>query len=118
MGGDVEMHDPPSIMGQNQKHIQDLEPDRGYGEEVDRNYRLDVIVEKSPPRLRWRLPASHYVLADAGLTDVKPEFKQFAMDAGRSPERIFAAHSTDQFSHIFGDCRSAGAAATNLPSPK
>jgi hypothetical protein len=33
MGGDVEMHDPPSVMSQNQEHVQDLKADRRHREE-------------------------------------------------------------------------------------
>src|SRR6516164_11419448 len=33
MSGDVEMHDPPSVVIQNQEHVQDLKPDGRYREE-------------------------------------------------------------------------------------
>src|SRR5258708_38401404 len=36
MCGDVEMHNAPAVMGKYQEDIQDLEPDRRHGEEVDR----------------------------------------------------------------------------------
>jgi hypothetical protein len=34
MGSHREVHDAPAFMRQNQKHVQDLEPDRRYGEKV------------------------------------------------------------------------------------
>ena len=34
MGSDVEMHDPPSVVSQNQEHIQELKPNRRNGKEV------------------------------------------------------------------------------------
>jgi hypothetical protein len=36
------------------------------------------------------------MLRDAGLSDLKAELEQFAMDARRSPQRIFRAHLPDQ----------------------
>jgi hypothetical protein len=44
MGGDVEMHDPPSIVSQHKKHVQDLKTDSRYGEEVDRHRFLKIHV--------------------------------------------------------------------------
>ena len=82
MGGDVEVHDPPSIVRKNQEHAQDLKPDGRDGEEVDRHHGLDVILEECPPVLRRRLPTVRDALADAGLADIDAEFEQFAFDAG------------------------------------
>src|SRR5260370_26104802 len=96
MGGDVEMDDPSSIVSQNQEHVQDLKPDRRHREEVDRHHCLDVILQEGPPRLRRRLPTAYDVLADAGLADIDAEFEQFSVDAGRAPERILAAHLSNQ----------------------
>jgi Recombinase/Resolvase, N terminal domain len=60
------------------------------------NPRLDVILQEGPPGLRRRLPTAYNVLAHAGLADIDAEFEQFAMDAGRAPERILAAHLPNQ----------------------
>ena len=46
MGGDIEMHDPPAVVGQHEQHVQDLKSDRWHGEEVDRHHGLDVISRK------------------------------------------------------------------------
>src|SRR3979411_2499377 len=118
MRGHVEMHDPSSVVSQNQEHVQDLKPDRWNGEEVDRHHGLDVILKEGPPSLRRRLPLAYDVLAHAGLTDVDAEFEQFAVDAGRAPKRILAAHFADQFSHVVGNRRSAGLTTTNFPGPE
>src|SRR5258708_39593129 len=37
----VEMHDPPSVVSQNHKHVQDLKPDRRHGKDVNRHHGLD-----------------------------------------------------------------------------
>jgi hypothetical protein len=118
MGGNVEMHDPPSVVSQNQEHVQDLKPDRRHGEEVDRHHGLDVILKKSAPVLRRRLPPAHDVLAHAGLADVDAEFEQFTVDAGRSPERIVAAHLPNQLADFFRHRWTPGSATTNLPGPE
>ena len=39
------------------------------------------------------------------LGDIDPEFEQFAMNAGRSPQRICAANFSDQIPHVFGYAR-------------
>jgi hypothetical protein len=69
---------------QHQKHIQDLEPDGRYDEEVDRHHGHQVIVEEGSPGLGWWFSPPDHVLANAGLTDVDAEFEQFAMDPRRS----------------------------------
>jgi len=52
------------------------------------------------------------------LADIDAEFEQFPVDARRTPKRIFTAHFVDQFSHVFGNRRSARLTATNYPGPK
>jgi len=37
-----------------------------------------------------------HVFCNARLADVDAEFEQFAMDAGRAPERVGHAHVPDQ----------------------
>ena len=68
-------------MRQHQKYVEDLEPDGGYGEEVDGHRALDVILKESPPCLRGRPPTVDHVLADTGFADVNPQFEEFAVDA-------------------------------------
>src|SRR5882724_2963186 len=84
MRSHVEMHDPPSVVSQNQEYVQDLKPKGRHGKEVDRNHGLDVVLKEGPPGLQRWLPVAYDVLAHAGLTDVDAKFEQFAMDAGRT----------------------------------
>jgi hypothetical protein len=77
-----------------------------------------VILKEGPPGLRRRLPLADHVLGDAGLADIDAEFEQFAVDAGRSPKRIVAAHLADQFAHVFRDRWPARLAVTNSPRPE
>src|SRR5258708_37856083 len=118
MGGDVEMHDPSSVVSHNQEHVQDLKPDRRHSEEVARHHGLDVILQEGPPRLRRRLPTAYDVLAHAGLADIDAEFEQFAVDAGRAPKRILAAHLANQLANLFRHRWAPGLAVTNFPCPE
>ena len=118
MGGDIEMEDPATVMSQHQEHVEDLEPNRGNREEIDRHQGLDVVVEESPPGLRRRLTEPDHVLADAGLPDVDAEFEKFTVDTRRTPQRVFSAHGADQSANILWHARATGVAVTDLPSPK
>ena len=112
------MHDPPSVVSQNQEHVQNLEANRGHGEEVDGHHGLDVVLEECPPSLRGRLPTADHVLAHAGLADVDAEFEQFAMDARCSPEWILPAHLADPLPGFLGHRRAAGLAVADFPCPE
>ena len=48
---DVEVHDPPPVVGKDDKDEQDDKPRCRHDEEVDADEVLDVILEKRPPRL-------------------------------------------------------------------
>jgi hypothetical protein len=76
-------------MGQHQKHVKDVEADRGHREEVDGDQLLGMILEKRVPRLRRRFAVAHHVFADAALTDVDAELEQLTVDPWccRSPNR-------------------------------
>jgi hypothetical protein len=67
-------------MGQHQKHVKDLEADRGHREEVDGDQLLSMILEKCAPSLRRRFAAAHHIFAYAALTDVDAELEQFTVD--------------------------------------
>ena len=57
-----------------------------------------------------------HILRDAGLSDLKAELEQFAMDARRSPQRIVNAHPPDQSAQVRVDLRSASK-GTGFPTP-
>ena len=118
VGGHIEVKNTAPVMGQYQKHVKDMEPDGGHGEEVDGDQLLGVILQECAPGLRRRLAAVHHVFAYAALTDVDAEFEQFAVDARCTPIGILSAHLADQISDLAGNDRSSGLAAPNLPGPK
>ena len=118
MGGDVEMHDPSSVVSQNQEHVQDLKPDCRHGKEVDRHHGFDVILQERSPVLRWRNPRAYDVFAHARLADVDAKFEQLAVDAGCTPKWILAAHLPNQLADFFRHRWTPGLALTNLPGPE
>src|SRR5579863_10512847 len=58
-----------------------------------------------------------HVLGDSGLRDIDPELQQLAMNAWRAPERVIAAHCSDQIADLGRDRRSADSTPARLPPP-
>ena len=79
---DREMIDASPIVCQYQKHIQNLEPDRRQGEEVDGHHAFCVVFKKRTPSLRRRPSASNHVLTYTGFANVDPQF--FGVHRGSS----------------------------------
>ena len=57
-----------------------------------------------------------HILRDARLSDLETELEQLAMDARRTPQRIFRAHPPDQCAQIRIDLWSASE-RTGFPTP-
>ena len=76
-----------------------------------------MVLKKRPPGLRRRPPIPHHVFGDRRLGDFEPQHQQFAMDPGRTPERILFAHPSDEIAQLAIDpwppCPIAG-----FPAPK
>src|SRR5262249_15047710 len=73
-------------------------------------------VQKGPPSLgRWSTSLDH-VLRDAGLSDLKAELEQLAMDARCTPQGIVKAHLPNQHAQVRVDLRPASERA-GFPTP-
>src|ERR1700730_3914321 len=59
-----------------------------------------VVTQEGAPSLGGRPASPDHVLRDAGLRDFEAELEQLAMDARRTPQRIFRAHPPDQCAQI------------------
>ena len=118
VGGHIEVENAASVMGQNEKHVKNLEADRGHGEEIDGDQLLDMIREEGAPSLRRRFMAAQHVFADAALSDLDAEFEQFAVDAGCTPTGILPAHLADKISDFSRKDESAALATAHLPDPE
>src|SRR5947209_19240406 len=55
-----------------------------------------VVTQEGAPALGRRSTSLDHVLRDARLSDLKAELEQLAMNARRTPQRIFGAHPPDQ----------------------
>ena len=75
------LEDTTTVMRQNHKHEQDLEPNRWDSEEVHRNQLGNVIVDKRLPGLRRRAVVADHVLPDRGLGYVEAQFQQLTVDS-------------------------------------
>jgi len=91
VGGYIEVENATPVMGQHQKHVKDLEADRGHREEDDGDQLLSMILQKCAPRLRRRLAVAHHVFADAALADVDAELEQLTVDPRCTPTGILSA---------------------------
>jgi len=75
-----------------------------------------VVTQEGEPSLGRRPGSLDHVLRDAGLSDLKAELEQFAMDARGAPQRIVNAHPSDQRTQIHVDLRPASK-GPGLPTP-
>jgi len=82
-----------------------------HGDEIGRM----VAQEGAPPRGGWSASLDH-ILRDAGLSDLKAELEQLAVDARRSPQRIVNAHPSDQRAQVCVDLRPTSKGA-GFPTP-
>src|ERR1700684_3219781 len=96
--------------------IEQVETDSWNNEQVHGGDVRRVVTQEGPPSLARRPTPFDHVLGDAGLRDLKPELEQFAVDAWRTPKRIFRAHPPDQRAQLRVDLWSPSQGA-RLPTP-
>src|SRR6266705_3431298 len=75
-----------------------------------------MVMQEGAPSLGGRPGSLDHVLRDAGLSDLKAEFEQLAMDARGAPQWIVSAHPPDQRAQVRVDLRSASKGA-RFPPP-
>src|SRR5205807_8185702 len=88
------------------KDIEQIEANGRNNEQVNGGDVRCVVTQEGAPALGRRSTSLDHVLRDAGLSDLEAELEQLAMDARRSPQRIFRAHPPDQRAQIRVDLRS------------
>src|SRR4030095_13615455 len=115
MSRDCEMENASPVMCQHQKYIEDLKLYRRHCKKVDRYEALEMVLEEGPPSLRGWFSTAHQALADTRLTDLDAKFKQLAMNARSSPQRVFAAHGANQLANFLRHAWSPKSSASNLP---
>ena len=100
MLGDGRVNDHPAIVGQNDHYIKQPKRRRCHDEHIDRSDAGGLIAQKAAPGRRRRTSSSHHVLGDCRLAGLDAELEQLAVDPGRAPERVGAAHLADQLANF------------------
>ena len=113
--GDVD--DAATVVRQDHQDEQEAARRGGDHEEVRGHELSHVIRQEGAPRLRRRSPMTDHVFRDAGLTDVNPEFQEFAVDPRCAPERIRCGHRANQRADVRRHGLSTQA-TTALPCPE
>ena len=75
-----------------------------------------MVTQEAAPSLGGRFASLDHILRDAGLSDLKAELEQLAVDARRTPQRIVNAHPPDQRAQVRVDLRPASKGA-GFPTP-
>jgi hypothetical protein len=101
--GDVEVDNPPAMVGEDDKDKEDAEASGGNGEEIDRDQVADVVRGERPPGLRGLGPTLGHEAGDGALGDVDAELEEFAVDARRSPQGIRRGHRPDERGDLGAD---------------
>src|SRR4030081_2376288 len=111
--------DPDKVSANPPNDDEDIEQIEANGRNNEQVHGGDVgcvVTQEDAPALGRRSTSLAHVLRDAGLSDLEAELEQLAMDARRTPQRIFRAHLSDQRAQIRGDLRSASKRA-GFPTP-
>ena len=84
----IEVDNFTTIISEHEKHTLDSECRRRQGEEVDRYQVFNMITQKGPPRLRWRLRMMGYVLCNWRLGNEDAEQLEFSVSSRRTPANV------------------------------
>jgi hypothetical protein len=88
MVGNIKVDNFTPFMSEHEEYIQDSKCRCRYSEEVDRYQVFTMIVQKGPPRLRWRLRMMDHIFCDCRLGDVNAEHLQLAVNPWRAPANV------------------------------
>ena len=97
---DIEVDDFSAVMIKHDQSIQDPKRRGCHNEHVDRRDVSQVVVQEALPGRGGDFRSPRQVSPDCGLADVDAELEQFAVDAGRAPERVGEAHLADQIADL------------------
>ena len=100
MSRDLKPQQLSPAVAQDQKREQSLKGQRRDHAHINSSGHLHVVSKKRPPGLRRRPATLHHVFGDRRLGDFEPQHQQFAMDPGRTPERILFAHPSDEIAQL------------------
>jgi hypothetical protein len=99
--GDGGAHDSPSIVGQNDRHVEQPERCGRHNEHVDRSDALGVIPQEVAPVLRrCSSPSQHVLHATVAWLTSMPSLSGSPWILGVTPERVGAAHLPNQIANL------------------
>src|SRR5262249_5548869 len=75
------------------------------------------IMQEDPPRLRGRFRTSDHVFGHRSVGNLNAQLHQLALNPRSAPDRVLAAHCSNQIASFFRNSRTSWLAVTNLPSP-
>src|SRR5664280_1746305 len=87
MASDVEVHNAPAIMADDEEAVQNPKGESGDGEEIHGSNSFPMIAQKGQPALGGLrvLGRSFHPAGNGGFRHVEAEHEEFAMDARRTP---------------------------------
>ena len=85
---DREVRDATALMSKDHQDEQEAARRGRNHEEICGHHLSEVIRQERAPCLGRRLSIADQVFRDPGLTDVNPEFQQFAVDPRSAPQRV------------------------------
>src|SRR5262245_21698638 len=104
------------IQSNDDEGIEQVEANGWHDKQVHGRNLRRVVAQKRAPSLTWRSTALNHMPGNARLRDFKAELEQFAVDARRSPQRVFDAHLPDQGAQFRADLRPPSP-RTGFPTP-
>ena len=105
MSRDVEVDDDPALVTQHDKGEEYAKCSGRNGEEVNRDDVPNVVVQESPPRLRWRFVTSDFVLVDCRFGHVLAEQLKLRVNSRCPPCRVLTTHAPDEDAKLGFDHR-------------
>jgi hypothetical protein len=93
----IEVQDVTPVVADDEKAIQKTKREGWDGKEVDRSNGLAMIPEERQPALRgiWISRGSPNPSRDTPFREIETQLQQLAVNARRSPGRIFLNHTED-----------------------
>jgi hypothetical protein len=90
--GDIDVHDPASVVRDQNEHEEHAAGQRRDGEEIHRDEGREVVGEEGAPRLGWWTRELREQSRYRALGDFNPQLRELAVDARGAPQRIGACH--------------------------
>jgi len=94
------MDDCSSVVAEDDQGVEQPKRRGCNNEHVDRRNVGQVVVQKATPARGGDSGPPRQISPDRGLADLDAELEQFAVDAGRTPERVCHAHLPNQITDL------------------